>query len=118
MNQFNDSEYLEINQVSEIDRLRSYCDFTIPDLEKSDNYIQVGTLEEIETFHMFLMRDLYRDERPINFEMAYTQGREIDKKYYFIPLKRTQEGSIVRYKIDRALMKYVVEIHKKGYRSL
>ncbi len=88
MNKFDDSEFLQINQAQEIDRHRAYCDFTIPEGETYDNYVQVGTLEELETFHMFLMRDLYREERPINFDMAYNQGREIDKKYYIIPLRR------------------------------
>jgi hypothetical protein len=80
--------------------------------------VQLGTLEEIETFHMFLMRDLYREERPINFEMAYAQGREIDKKYYIVPIRVEGEGPTSRYFIDRGLMNYVVQIHKKGYRAL
>ena len=52
--------------------MRAYCDFTIPHEDTYDNFIQVGTLDELETFHMFLMRDLYREEKPINFEMAYS----------------------------------------------
>jgi len=51
--------------------------------------VQLGTLEEVETFHLFLMRDLYREEKPINFAEAHSSGRELDKKYYLIPLKLT-----------------------------
>jgi hypothetical protein len=34
------------------------------------------------------MRDLYREEKNIKFEEAYSEGREKDKKYYIVPLRR------------------------------
>lgn len=87
--------------------------------EMVDQYVQVGTLNEIETFHSFLMHDLYREEKPICFSEAFSQGREIDKKYYIVPLKKTSNHSdIVSYSIDRDLIKYVVQINKKGYKEL
>ncbi len=45
-------------------------------------------------------------------------GREIDKKYYIIPLRRTSviDSDILGYEIDRDLMKYVNRINKEGYR--
>jgi hypothetical protein len=33
------------------------------------------------------MRDLYREEKPIKYSEAHTSGRELDKKYYIIPLR-------------------------------
>ena len=42
-----------------------------------DQYVQVGTLNEIETFHQFLMHDLYREEKPINFKA------NINFSYYY-----------------------------------
>ena len=84
-----------------------------------DQYVQVGTLNEIETFHQFLMHDLYREEKPINFSEAFSQGREIDKKYYIVPLKLTSApGDVVSYSIDRDLIKYVDKINRHGYKEL
>jgi hypothetical protein len=52
------------------------------------------------------MRDLYREEKAINFEEAYVRGREIDKKYYFVPLKlQASSENSLRYVLDRDLMK-------------
>ena len=54
---------------------------------------------------MFLMRDLYREEKPINFEMAHSQGREIDKKYYIVPIRSEKiNEQRVRYSVDREMM--------------
>ena len=47
----------------------------------------MGTLDEIESFHSFLMKDLFREEKAINFEYSLHKGRESDKKYYIVPLK-------------------------------
>ena len=90
--------------------MRAYSDFSLTSLEHEsiDQFVQVGTLEELETFHYFLMHDLYREEKPIKFEEAFSQGREIDKKYYIVPLrlsKGKREGEdLLRYQIDRQLM--------------
>lgn len=63
------------------------------------------------------MRDLYREEKEINFEEAFSKGREIDKKYYFVPLKQDPTSPQLSYSIDRDLMKYVVQLNKRGYRA-
>ena len=69
---------------------------------------------------MFLMRDLYREEKPINFAESHSAGRELDKKYYLIPLKMCQGSNPdeVTYRIDRDLLKYIVLLNKEGYRKL
>jgi len=70
---------------------------------------------------MFLMRDLYREEKPINYAESHSAGRELDKKYYLIPLKMRQSAvnpDEVTYCIDRDLLKYVVRLNKEGYRKL
>ena len=90
--------------------------------EQVDQFVQVGTLEEIESFHKFIMSDLYREEKPIKFEAAFDQGREIDKKYYILPLKRLEHTTSmgedeVRFSIDRELMKYVALLNSKGYKE-
>ena len=33
------------------------------------------------------MKDIYREQKTIDFSVAFGQGREIDKKYYILPLK-------------------------------
>lgn len=118
-NVFNNSEHVDINVEKEIKHLREYGDYSHEAIkhEMVDQYVQVGTLEELETFHLFLMNDLYREEKAINFEEAFSQGREIDKKYYFVPLKLDTTSSQLTYRIDRDLMKYVVQLNKNGYRA-
>ena len=119
---FNSSESVGIDVREEIRRAREYQDFSAERLkdERADQYVQLGTLEELETFHEFLMRDLYREEKPINFKEAFTNGREKDKKYYVVPLKRKEvvEKDKLEYAIDREMMKYVVKLNKEGYRKL
>lgn len=33
------------------------------------------------------MSDLFREEKPVDFMKAWIKGREIDKKYYIVPLR-------------------------------
>ena len=61
----------------------------------------MGTLAEIEAFHLYLMSDLYREEKPINFSAANQEGREIDKKYFIVPIKMQWHGDSLRAGIDR-----------------
>jgi hypothetical protein len=84
----NHSEGITLNLNYEIQKVREYSDFSLSTEDMTDQYVQLGTLEEVETFHMFLMRDLYREEKPIEYAEADTAGREMDKKYYIIPLRR------------------------------
>lgn len=79
--------------------------------------MQVGTLEELETFHEFLMKDIYREEKSINFAAAFSQGREIDKKYYILPLRlqESMDQDTLVYSIDRDLMRYICRLNKEGY---
>ena len=35
--------------------------------EEQDQFVRVGTLSQIETYHKYLMSDLFREEKPINF---------------------------------------------------
>lgn len=84
----NNTEGVTLNFKKEIQRVREYCEFNILPEDSSDQYVQLGTLEEVETFHMFLMHDLFKEEKPIKFKEAETAGREMDKKYYIIPLKK------------------------------
>lgn len=108
----------------EIRKLRVGSDYSYASIENEqvDQFVQVGTLEEIESFHKFIMSDLYREEKPIKFEAAFDQGREIDKKYYILPLKRLEPIASmgedeVRFSIDRELMKYVALLNSKGYKE-
>ena len=34
------------------------------------------------------MNDLFKEEKTIDFEKAWFKGREVDKKYYIVPLRR------------------------------
>ena len=80
---------MQLSLGAEVRKLRECNDFSADAIkgESIDQLVQVGTLAEIETFHEFLMRDIYREEKPINFAAAFSQGREIDKKYYILPLR-------------------------------
>ena len=67
------------------------------------------------------MNDLYRQEKSIDFRKAFVEGREKDKKYYIVPLKKcfanSLDSDIVRYKIDRKLLKKVEKLSIKGYKN-
>jgi hypothetical protein len=34
--------------------------------------VQIGTLEELETFHAYLMKDIYREEKSIDYNAAFS----------------------------------------------
>ena len=76
-------------------------------------------MNQIETFHKFLMNDLYREEKSIDFDKAFIHGREIDKKYYVVPLERVDTGNpdLIKYRVDRKLLSYVERLSKEGYKN-
>ena len=59
---------------------------------------------------MYLMKDLFKEDKAIDFQKAWYKGREIDKKYYFVPLKLVKTGGLnnhnetVEYEIDHKLL--------------
>lgn len=119
-----ESERLSFSLQDEIKKHREYQDFSHAHIEheQQQQYVQVGTLEEVETFQNFFVRDLFREQKEVNFNAPFQPGREIDKKYYFVPLRLCKDESDcvdnLLYKIDRDLMRYIVQIKDKGYKTL
>jgi hypothetical protein len=71
---FDNSESATLSLAAEIRNLREFGDYSQDYIanEMVTQFVQAGTLSEIEAFHEFLMRDLYREERPIDFQAAFT----------------------------------------------
>ena len=57
-------------------------------LEEEEQLISPGTINEIEIFHRWLMSDLFKKHKHIDYQTC-TSDENIDKtkKYYIIPLK-------------------------------
>ena len=66
-------ETVEFSQSKEIFKATLLADYSKEALkdEQHDQFVRVGTLNQIETFHRYLMSDLFREEKPINFQKAW-----------------------------------------------
>ncbi len=119
---YDNTETLKFSAREEMYKLNAINDYSKQAIwdEMNDQYVQVGTLNQIETFHKFLMNDLYREEKSIDFTKAFLKGREIDKKYYIVPLKLAKDSEnsdLTEYKVDRKLLEKVERISNLGYKA-
>lgn len=115
-----------VNIKEESFKINAYGDYSKQALkdESVDQFVRVATLNQIETFHKFIVNDLFKEEKKVDFEKAWIPNREADKKYYIIPLRRVDsiesswDSSRLEYEVDRKLLEKVERISKVGYRGM
>lgn len=57
-------------------------------LEEQEQLIEPGTISQIETFHKWLMSDLFKRHKDIDYAKCTSEeNNDKTKKYYIIPLK-------------------------------
>lgn len=98
----------------EYEKLLTLDDYKTDPQDNLDQVVQnICTQNQLETFHETLFLDLYRQERKVSYDSL----KDLDKKYYIIPLKRVETGdnSKIRYEIDKPLIEKVENIVLNGY---
>jgi len=56
--------------------------------EEDDQLVLPGTINQIEIFHKWIISDLFKRNKDINFEKCNSEENQANtKKYYIIPLK-------------------------------
>jgi len=82
---------IQINIDSEIYKHNGTNDHDREDLqplEEEEQVISAGTISQIEIFHRWLMSDLFKRHKDIDYEKCTCEENiEKTKKYYIIPLK-------------------------------
>lgn len=75
--------------------------------------MEVGTIQQVEIFHLRLTEDLFKRNKVVRYDLPETEPEKfkLTKKYYFVPLKRTGSS----YKIDSKLLEKVERLHLNGY---
>lgn len=90
-------------------------------LDEEDQIIEAGTINQIETFHKYLMSDLYKRHKVINFESCLSdENTDKTKKYYIVPLKLDKDFAHVnqiRYQLDSKLLRKVEKLSLNGYKN-
>ena len=57
-------------------------------MEEDDHLIEPGTINQIEIFHKYLMSDLFKRHKDIQYDTCLNEeNSKKTKKYYIIPLK-------------------------------
>lgn len=89
--------------------------------------MEPGTINQIETFHKWLVSDLFKRNKDINYEKCLSdENISKTKKYYIVPLKikkdlikddlELKEDQII-YEIDKKLLKKVELLSINGYKN-
>lgn len=93
-----------------------------------------GTIFQIETFHKWLISDLFKRNKDINYDKCLDEANfEKTKKYYLVPLKIKKQSSfedvemdgsknfdpskITQYEIDYKLLTKVERLATNGYKN-
>ena len=78
----------------------------------------VCTVQQIQTFHRTLVRDLYR--REVSVDYAKDLGH-VEKRYFLVPLKLRKSGGeekdILRYEVDKKMLEKVEQLSQRGYKD-
>ena len=73
-------------------------------------------MQQIQTFHRTLVRDLYR--REVSVDYAKDLGH-VEKRYFLVPLKLRKSGGeekdILRYEVDKKMLEKVEQLSQRGY---
>lgn len=80
-------------------------------MEEEDQIIEPGTIDQIEIFHKYLISDLYKRHKDIQYNTCLSdENSSKTKKYYIVPLKidkNTKDPNELNYKIDKKLLEKV-----------
>lgn len=56
--------------------------------DESDQIVEPGTIHQIETFHQWLISDVYKRQKVIKYDACLSdENIHMTKKYYIVPLK-------------------------------
>jgi hypothetical protein len=76
--------------------------------------VNVGTVHQVETFHQWLISDLCKRTKQIDYLLCLNdENRSKTKKYYIVPLKK--QGNC--YEIDNQLIQRVERLNSYGYKN-
>lgn len=81
-----DTDSSTVTLEQELFKLRAYGDYSPQAMydDMRDQFVSVGTLNQIETFHRYLFNDLFKEEKSMKMEK---QVSPTEKRYYVVPLK-------------------------------
>lgn len=86
--------------------------------EETDQTVEPGTINQIETFHKWLMSDIFKRHKVINYaECLNEENRDKTKKYYIVPLKIDKGFEGLRYQVDSKILEKVEKLSENGYKN-
>lgn len=109
-----DKEIYKQNGINEYER----ADIS---MEEDDHLIEPGTINQIEIFHKYLMSDLFKRHKDIQYDTCLNEeNSKKTKKYYIIPLKldkSCKDPNQLKYKIDNQMLEKVEKLCENGYKN-
>lgn len=96
---------IKIDIKSEIYKQNGVNEFKRKDLnyEEKDQFVEPGTIRQIQVFHQWLISDIYKRHKDINYDMCLEDKNiEMTKKYYIVPIKivKDQPSPMKRQKVS------------------
>ena len=86
--------------------------------EEQDQTISPGSIHQIETFHKWLMSDIFKRHKEINYAACLNEdNKDKTKKYYLVPLKIDKHNTEkLSYSVDSKLLQKVERLSENGYK--
>lgn len=81
---------ISFSHESEIYKQNGVNTYSRSDLkfEEDDQFVEPGTVNQIEIFHKWIISDLFKRNKDINYDKCNSEeNQESTKKYYILPLK-------------------------------
>ena len=96
---------IKIDTQAEIYKQNGVNEFKRKDLknEEKDQFLEPGTVRQIQVFHQWLISDIYKRHKDVNYEMCFEDKNiEMTKKYYIVPIKivKDQPSPMKRQKVS------------------
>ena len=114
-----DQALAEVDLDDELYKEQVVNEYERNEIDEVDQCIKdICTVQQIQTFHRTLVRDLYRRELSVDFAKGV---EHVEKRYFLVPLKlRKETGAekgVLRYEVDKKLLEKVEQLSLRGYKD-